>query len=32
MRAWADEAILAFRAMTYATPYVAEEPSLGSFC
>jgi len=28
---WADEAILAFRTLTYATPYVAERPSLDRF-
>ncbi len=31
MRRWADEAILAFRTLTYATPYVAELPSLDRF-
>ena len=28
---WADEAILAFRTLTYATPYVADHPSLDRF-
>ena len=28
---WADQAILAFRTLTYATPYVAEHPSLDRF-
>ncbi|MFK5924964.1 MAG: hypothetical protein QM496_22515, partial [Verrucomicrobiota bacterium] len=28
---WADEAILAFRALTYATPYVAESPTVDRF-
>ncbi len=30
-KAWADEAILAFRTLTYAKPYVAEHPTLDRF-
>jgi hypothetical protein len=30
-REWADEAILAFRTLTYARPYVAEHPTLDRF-